>query len=33
MSERATVADEHAAHVHANRVAILEMIGGMACEG
>jgi len=31
MSERATVAGEHASHVHANRVAILEMIGGMAC--
>ena len=31
MSERATVADEHASHVHANRVAILEMIAGMAC--
>ena len=31
MSEGATVADAHAAHVHANRVAILEMIGGMGC--
>ena len=31
MSERVSVADAHAAHVHANRVAILEMIGGMAC--
>ncbi len=31
LANSATVADEHAAHVHANRVAILEMIGGMAC--